>query len=185
MLDRVQPSLSRHLACCRLQPSLSKSRIGSCCPLKRNRSAHATSVCVASGAAVQADIVEPLRSQQASNAGPQQQWHQIVTESVLEPEKLVKLVMKAKISLGPSSVLANVSNAAHERNTAADSMATTAAVSGMPYKQLTMRPVMLKGKLLLQISLLDSRQVSKSNALHWPAVQQPSGVHSRRQQQQM
>jgi hypothetical protein len=37
--------------------------------------------------------------------------------------------------------------------------AAAIAAGGMPFKQLTVRPVMLKGKLLLQMSLLDSRQV--------------------------
>jgi hypothetical protein len=37
--------------------------------------------------------------------------------------------------------------------------AAAVAAGVMPFKQLTVRPVMLKGKLLLQMSLLDSRQV--------------------------
>lgn len=77
----------------------------------------------------------------------------------MDPSTLVKLVMKAKFNLQDSAQVANVSNGASDSSGAAGSVTTAAAAGVMPYKQLTMRPVLLKGKLQLQLSLLDLRQV--------------------------
>jgi hypothetical protein len=86
-----------------------------------------------------------------------------------EPQQLQRLTLKAKITTKPEQQLANVTDkpapssgdasSSSSNSSSAMGAAAAAAAGVMPFKQLTVRPVMLKGKLLLQMSLLDSRQV--------------------------
>jgi hypothetical protein len=103
-------------------------------------------------------------------------WQQLLLQSLQDPQQLLRIILKAKITTKPEQQVANVSDKAaaaaaaaaattsgsntdSSSNTLAAAAAAAVAAGTMPFKQLTVRPVMLKGKLLLQMSVLDSRQV--------------------------
>jgi hypothetical protein len=74
--------------------------------------------------------------------------------------------MKAKIKGDPGIV--NIKPAAGSTTlvpAAAVADSNNVDKDAMPYKQLTMRPVLLKGKVVLQVSLLTARQVSHVSTL--------------------
>jgi hypothetical protein len=94
-------------------------------------------------------------------------WQEtIISTALQQPSQLVKLVCKAKLKPQDEVVAvvrtapASPSPLSAQRpdNSSGSSLADVAAGS-MPYKQLTLRPVLLRGKLLLQLSLLTARQV--------------------------
>lgn len=103
----------------------------------------------------------PASRQANSQLLQQQHWHELILDSVSDPGDLVKLVLRAKINVSSDAVSANVSYKGPRSNLLGSS-STAFEAGAMPYKQLTMRPVMLKGRVHLQMSLLDSRQVSPS-----------------------
>jgi hypothetical protein len=97
-------------------------------------------------------------------------WQQLLLQSLQDPQQLVRITLKSKITTKPEQRVANVSDKAaaaaiDSSSSSSGSLAAAApaavAAGTMPFKQLTVRPVMLKGKLLVQMSVLDSRQVCR------------------------
>jgi hypothetical protein len=122
-------------------------------------------VVVAAATAGAADAKSTASASKSSSS----EWRRLLIDKSLKPGQLVKLTMKAKIKGDPG--LVNIKPAAG--STASSPAAAAAAVldsssvdkDAMPYKQLTMRPVMLKGKVMLQVSLLTARQVGRIRTL--------------------
>ncbi|KAF6266317.1 hypothetical protein COO60DRAFT_1697337 [Scenedesmus sp. NREL 46B-D3] len=75
-----------------------------------------------------------------------------------------------------AAAAAATSNSSSSSSSSSSMVAAAAAAAGaagaMPFKQLTIRPVMLKGKLLVQMSLLDSRQDTTKNYAPQEATEQ-------------
>lgn len=166
VLGCVHSDPRRYRTCCRnhQQPCLYQISSSPLSLPSLSHTRHVPAFCRVAASAAQSPAGRSIDNQQNSSRNTQQQqWHQLVLESISEPQKLVKLVAKGKINLQPDSMVANVRNQADDSSSAVNPTATAAVSGGMPYKQLTMRPVLVKGKLLLQISLLDSRQVSSSD----------------------
>jgi hypothetical protein len=119
----------------------------------------------------------PQQQQSPAQPASSDDWRSLLLSKSLEPGQLVKLTLKAKIK--GDAGLVNIKPAAGAAPAPAAAAATdvtpvagaVAAMTGgaaittekdsMPYKQLTVRPVMIRGKVLLQASLLTARQVSK------------------------
>lgn len=94
------------------------------------------------------------------NSNASDDWRSLLSTKALESGQLVKLTMKARIKgdAGLVNVKAAAGEAAGERAGSA-SAAADLLQGAMPYKQLVMRPVLIKGKRMLQVSLLTARQV--------------------------
>eukprot|EP00879_Flechtneria_rotunda_P007891 GHRR01008268.1.p1 GENE.GHRR01008268.1~~GHRR01008268.1.p1 ORF type:complete len:561 (+),score=192.91 GHRR01008268.1:81-1763(+) len=116
------------------------------------------------------------RSTSTSTSGSSSSWQEVILQKAMEPSQLIRLILKAKIK-GDQHV-ANVSNTASGTPTSSNAVnaATAAAAASqagvMPYKQLTMRPVLIKNQQQLQISLLDARQDTTKNYTHQQAAEQ-------------
>ncbi len=83
-------------------------------------------------------------------------WRRLVlTEVAPDAEQLVRLTLKARVTAKSVD-----QRRAHVRSMPADDGAASGEGSTMvmPYRQLTLRPVLLRGRRLLQLSLLDARQ---------------------------
>jgi hypothetical protein len=91
----------------------------------------------------------------------------------LAPDQLVRLTLRAKIQ--GDAGLANIKQGTPSATATSQSEPSPAAPAGtaagafgsvepgtMPFKQLTMRPVLIKGKVVFQVSVLTARQVSNS-----------------------
>jgi len=94
------------------------------------------------------------------NSTASDDWRSVLCTKALGSGQLVKLTMKARIK--GAAGLVNVRAAAGDTAAARVGTAPEAAdlpQGAMPYKQLTMRPVLIKGKRMLQVSLLTARQV--------------------------
>lgn len=119
-------------------------------------------------------LAAAVPQQQQSTAQPtnSDDWRSLLLTRSLEPGQLVKLTLKAKIK--GDAGLVNIKPAAGAAPAAAEvtpeagavialtgGAAITTEKDSMPYKQLTVRPVMIRGKVLLQASLLTARQVSQ------------------------
>lgn len=98
-------------------------------------------------------------------------WRSLLVTKAVEPGQLVKLTLKGKIK-GDAASLVVVKPTAGSSTTAPAAPAAGSDDSGsgsssstpgsMPYKQLNMRPVLIKGKVMLQVSLLTARQVGQA-----------------------
>lgn len=97
-------------------------------------------------------------------------WRSLLVAKAVEPGQLVKLTLKGKIK-GDAASLVLVKPTAGSSTTAAapaaglddsGSSSSSGTPGSMPYKQLTMRPVLIKGKVMLQVSLLTARQVGQA-----------------------
>lgn len=116
-------------------------------------------------------------SQPAPEGASSSDWRSLLITKSIALGQLVKLTLKAKIK--GDTGLVNIKPAAGQQQAPAaaidGSSSSSSGVNGdtgsMPYKQLTMRPVMLKGKVMLQLSLLTARQVRHAAciSLHQPA----------------
>lgn len=156
-------SRSLHCTDCRQQPATYRHARRSDCilqPARGTSGSHRNRIAAAAALPVEANVPEP------GSHSTSRDWHHLVISTCQEHDQLVKVVLRSKISTkgydAPTHVSDNTSG-----SSATPYFPTRAVAHGqMPYKQLTLRPVMLKGKLQLQLSLLDARQVRYSH----PAV---------------
>jgi hypothetical protein len=148
----------------------------------------AASSSAAAAAAASAAAVAAKAATEATRAGSKahdtKDWRSLIVDAMSQhPDQLIKLTLKAKITVQPDQYMSNIGDAAgnyHQHgssNVAGDDTSHTESSSSssntpaernlmMPYKQLTMRPVLLKGNKLLQLQLLDARQVCSKYLCH-------------------
>lgn len=122
----------------------------------------------------------------ASSSNSSSDWRSLLVTKAVEPGQLVKLMVKGKIK-GDAASLVLVKPTAGSSTTAAapaagpdDSGSSSSSTPGsMPYKQLAMRPVLIKGRVMLQVSLLTARQVGQTGcASSWRLHYMPREMHS-------
>jgi hypothetical protein len=137
---------------------------------------------LAAVAATTASGLTPQTADAPSSNGSD--WRTTLITKSLAPEQLVRLTLRAKIQ--GDAGLANIKQGLPSATATAPTDPSPAATAGtgngafgavepgtMPFKQLTMRPVLIKGKVVFQVSVLTARQVSLSQALLIKALSCP------------
>lgn len=109
----------------------------------------------------------------APHSNSDEDWRLKLLNTAFQPGQLVRLVLKAKVRGDDSPVIVKPAASSaespevkqnltaprqNEKLHGSESFGAVAAGT-MPYKQLTMRPVLIKGQHLVQVSILTARQV--------------------------